>query len=306
MRVRSSGLVTAIGLFTLIPVPPCQSIDRDVARRAMASFPTVGLIVGAVAGLVDVGVTALASPLFGAVAGLVVLAAMTGGLHLDGLADTADGLGSRKPAEEALAIMKRSDIGPMGVVALVLTLLVDVAALAHVGTAALAHAGTAALAHVGTAALTEIGGVGVTQAGAGPGSGAPPGAAGGVPIAWTPMALVVAAASARTPILVATMPKVSTARPGGFGALFQGSSSAASVTANAVVTAVLSAGVGWLVAGLGGLVALTGGWLAAQLVGWWWQSRLYRRFGGMTGDTFGSIIEVSQAAFLVVTALVIW
>jgi adenosylcobinamide-GDP ribazoletransferase len=56
---------------------------------------------------------------------------LTRGLHLDGLADLADGLGSRKPAEQALEIMKRSDVGPFGVVTLVLTLLVQVSALAR-------------------------------------------------------------------------------------------------------------------------------------------------------------------------------
>jgi len=62
---------------------------------------------------------------------VAALALLTRGLHLDGLADTADGLGSRRPAGEALAIMKRSDIGPFGVVTLVLTLLIQVAALAQ-------------------------------------------------------------------------------------------------------------------------------------------------------------------------------
>jgi len=63
---------------------------------------------------------------------LATLAAVTGAMHLDGLADTADGIGSRRPAEEALTIMKRSDIGPMGVAALVLVLLTD-AAVATIG-----------------------------------------------------------------------------------------------------------------------------------------------------------------------------
>ncbi|NEC49139.1 adenosylcobinamide-GDP ribazoletransferase, partial [Actinospica acidiphila] len=58
-------------------------------------------------------------------------AALTRGLHLDGLADTADGLGSGRPAEDALRIMKQSDVGPFGVLTLVLVLLVQVAALAQ-------------------------------------------------------------------------------------------------------------------------------------------------------------------------------
>jgi adenosylcobinamide-GDP ribazoletransferase len=57
-------------------------------------------------------------------------ALLTRGLHLDGLADTIDALGSYRPAEAALAIMRRPDIGPFGVVALVLTLLAQSASLA--------------------------------------------------------------------------------------------------------------------------------------------------------------------------------
>ena len=57
------------------------------------------------------------------------LALLTRCLHLDGLADTADGLGSGAPAARALEIMRQSDIGPFGVVALIFVLGADVAAL---------------------------------------------------------------------------------------------------------------------------------------------------------------------------------
>jgi adenosylcobinamide-GDP ribazoletransferase len=69
--------------------------------------------------------------LLAAVASVGALAGLTRGLHLDGLADVADGLGSGKPADEALGIMKQSDIGPFGVLVLVLVLLGQVAALAQ-------------------------------------------------------------------------------------------------------------------------------------------------------------------------------
>ena len=68
-------------------------------------------------------------PLLLAALAVAALAWLTRALHLDGLADTADALGSGRPADQALAIARRSDIGPFGVVTLVLVLLVQVAAL---------------------------------------------------------------------------------------------------------------------------------------------------------------------------------
>jgi adenosylcobinamide-GDP ribazoletransferase len=68
--------------------------------------------------------------LVGAFLAIAVLAVLTRALHLDGLADTADGLGSRAPADRALEIMRQSDIGPFGVLAVLFVVGLDVAALA--------------------------------------------------------------------------------------------------------------------------------------------------------------------------------
>jgi adenosylcobinamide-GDP ribazoletransferase len=129
------GLRLAVTLLTVIPLNgsrgASQPPSRRVAGAAMTWAPAVGLLLGAAAaGVLEVA-TRLghAGPLLGAVLAVTALALLTRGLHLDGLADLADGLGSRQPAEQALAIMKRSDIGPFGVVTLVLTLGVQVAAL---------------------------------------------------------------------------------------------------------------------------------------------------------------------------------
>lgn len=120
------------------------------AGRAMVCAPLVGLLLGAVAA----GVMALCDragqpPLLAAALGVASLAVLTRGLHLDGLADTADGLGSGRPATEALAVMRSGDVGPFGVVTLVLSLLVQVAAAAQAGPLALLAAAT-----VGRVAMT--------------------------------------------------------------------------------------------------------------------------------------------------------
>lgn len=129
--LAAGGLRLALSLLTVLPVR-CDRVDRETAREAMALAPVAGLAVGLAAALVTVVAGFLhAGGLLAAALAVAMMALITRGLHLDGLADLADGLGSGRPAGEALTIMKRSDIGPFGVVALVLTLLIQVAALAQ-------------------------------------------------------------------------------------------------------------------------------------------------------------------------------
>lgn len=139
----------AVGTLSVLPAPMPRTVDRGVAGRAMTFAPGVGLVLGGIAAGVVAAVDALRpdAPLLAAVLGVVVLMGLSGGLHLDGLADTADGLGSRRDRETMLRIMKRGDVGPFGVLTLVGVLLVDVAALAAciqagVGWQALLIAGT--------------------------------------------------------------------------------------------------------------------------------------------------------------------
>ncbi|GAA4610861.1 adenosylcobinamide-GDP ribazoletransferase [Actinoallomurus liliacearum] len=127
----SEGLRLAVSLLTVVPVR-CGRVDREIARRAMTLAPVAGLLVGGAAAVVVTVAGRLgAGPLLGAAVAVGAMALLTRGLHLDGLADLADGLGSGRPAEDALSIMKRSDIGPFGVITLVFTLLIQVAALAQ-------------------------------------------------------------------------------------------------------------------------------------------------------------------------------
>ncbi|MGP3685512.1 adenosylcobinamide-GDP ribazoletransferase [Streptomyces sp. IBSNAI002] len=123
------GVRFAFGTLTVLPARITRW-DRPAARTGMACAPLAGLVVGLLAAVPGALLLVLGGgPLLAAAVTVAVPAALTRGLHLDGLADTADGLGSAKPAAEALRIMKQSDIGPFGVVALVLALLVQVAAL---------------------------------------------------------------------------------------------------------------------------------------------------------------------------------
>ena len=125
--VRWTGPLESAALLTAVPVPPrLAASTRGVLRWA----PLVGLLLGGPATGVAVLGARWISPLAGAVLAVAVLALLTRGLHLDGLADTADGLGPLRDRERALQVMHQSDVGPFGVVTLVLTLLLQVAGAA--------------------------------------------------------------------------------------------------------------------------------------------------------------------------------
>lgn len=123
------GLRLATGLLTVIPVRPPQDLDRRTARNAMLAAPLVVLPVSLAAALLGWCALWLGLPVL--LAGLVSVAVMvlvTRAMHADGLADTVDGLGSARPREQALEIMRSGDVGPMGVTALVLVYLAQVVA----------------------------------------------------------------------------------------------------------------------------------------------------------------------------------
>lgn len=147
------GLRFAFGTLTVFPVRVTRW-DRQAARGGMLCAPLAGLAVGAAAAAVGLVLLFLgAGGLLAAVATVAVPAVLTRGLHLDGLADTADGLGSGKPAEDALRIMKQSDIGPFGVLTLVLALLAQVAALAQAYDASWTRGACAAVVSAAVARL---------------------------------------------------------------------------------------------------------------------------------------------------------
>jgi adenosylcobinamide-GDP ribazoletransferase len=125
------GLRLALTTLTVLPVRAGR-VDRRAAAVAMSVAPVVGVLLGLLLAGIDAGLTRFAPPLL---AGAVTVAAgvlLTRGLHLDGLADTADALGSYRSGEAALEVMKKPDIGPFGAAAVVLALLIQAAAISPV------------------------------------------------------------------------------------------------------------------------------------------------------------------------------
>ena len=219
------------------------------AVGALLAAPAAGLMLA-----VEAGGDSVPRRLLGATLATAALAVLTGGLHLDGLADTADGLGSRRPAQEALDVMRRSDTGPMGVAALALTLLVQVTSLASLQPRWLSAA-----------------------------------------------ALFTAVITGRVAVVLASGSPA--ARPGGFGALVAGTTRRSARWAAAVVLLGIVGAAGAAAGGLPlatrGLAAAVSGLAVAAVL----RRTACRRLGGMTGDVFGAMIELSSATVLLAAVL---
>ncbi len=140
------ALRLCLGTLTVLPVRPPGRVDRRVAGLAMALAPIAAAVLAVVAGPALWLLGQVLSPVLAAALTIGLLALLTRGMHLDGLADTADGLGSGGPADRALDVMRRGDVGPFGVVTLVVVLLVQVAALGSLGPGRSAAALTVGLA----------------------------------------------------------------------------------------------------------------------------------------------------------------
>ncbi|WP_319524715.1 adenosylcobinamide-GDP ribazoletransferase [uncultured Desulfosarcina sp.] len=124
-----NALIASLQFISAIPLGRPRPFDP---RGIIVSFPLAGLVIGVVLAICDWIFTALWTPAVAGVLDTVLLAAITGALHLDGLADMADGLYGRREREKALAIMKDSRVGAMGLVAVVCVLLTKSTALGHV------------------------------------------------------------------------------------------------------------------------------------------------------------------------------
>ncbi|MBO9998106.1 MAG: adenosylcobinamide-GDP ribazoletransferase [Cyanobacteria bacterium SID2] len=240
----------AVAFYTCLPIPPTWTLDFN----GMARFaPLVGLLIGGMLGSIDWTLAELGMPVLTRSAAVVAIAiAVTGGLHLDGAIDTADGLAVPDP-QRRLAVMRDSVVGAFGAMAAIAIVLLKTVALAD-------------LSVDRTLALMAACGWG----------------------RWGQVVAIV-----RYPYL----------RPSGKGAIHKASiRSAVDLIPGGLLLLGLSIiqilltpdrwlfGIGMALGG-SSIAVLTGAWLNARL-------------GGHTGDTYGAVVEWTEALLLcLLTAL---
>lgn len=267
------GWRLALGTLTRLPVPAPRRVDRPTAAAAMLLSPVVALAPAAL--VVLALLVALLRPGIAPVAAVLAVAAMallTGGLHLDGLADTADGLAAagKHGRERGLAVMREGDTGPAAVTAVALVLLLDVAALAALPGLALDVA---------------------------------PASAGGASVPATVVAVVVGVpvVLSRTVLPWACLTVLPAARRDGLGVGVAGTVAPWRATLVSLVVLVAAAG-GHLLLGVP-LAGLVGAVLGATLPVAWLLARARTRLGGVTGDVLGAAVELALAGALAGTAV---
>ena len=145
MTIRS--LRAAVSFLTVLPV---ANVDGGPGERlGRAYFPAIGALIGLVAGGTFALLSSLTAPLLAAACAIAVHSILTGAIHLDGLADCADGLLGGGDSARRLEVMRDPRLGSFGVTAIVIVLLLEVAAISSMSPAR------------GLAALVIAGGLGV-------------------------------------------------------------------------------------------------------------------------------------------------
>ena len=123
------GALIAFEFLTPLRLRRVQTYDDRLFAEALGWYPLAGLLIGAMLVLADRGLSLLLPPGPTAVLLVALLALASGGLHLDGVADTADGMAVQGDRAARLGVMSEGNTGPAGVMALVLVLLAEWAAL---------------------------------------------------------------------------------------------------------------------------------------------------------------------------------
>ncbi|APG27457.1 cobalamin 5'-phosphate synthase [Syntrophotalea acetylenivorans] len=126
------SLFAALSFLTVVPLPaPWHGTERELSRSPVW-FPLVGALIGGAVALFDFGLGLFLPTTVVSTFSVLAMLVASGGLHMDGLADTADGFFSSRSRDRMLEIMRDSRSGPMGVMAICSLLLLKIVTLAAV------------------------------------------------------------------------------------------------------------------------------------------------------------------------------
>ncbi len=271
MRLWGEACAAAFQFLTRLPVPVKLDYNDALFRRSVVFYPFVGLVLGLITAAAGLLLTSVLPPLPGAALLLGLWVLLTGALHLDGLMDTADGILSHRSRERMLEIMKDSRVGAMGVIAAVLVLLLK------------------------WSLLTEL---------------LPAAAAGGHGNLWLLLALVPLWSRWYMVVAIACWPYARQAGSG-MGGFFRGvgagHAAGSGLMALLLSLCVIAAGEAfgglslpfWHMVGIVVIllaVTMGAGVLMSVLI--------HRKLGGLTGDTYGAMNELLEAALLLVLVLI--
>lgn len=262
------SLRLALSFLTILPLPALRGpVSEDDLTRSAGAFVAVGLLQGLLLVLADLGFGYLFHPDLALVLVLLTAVLLSGGFHLDGLADTCDALAVKSSGDPAadrqrrLAAMKDSATGAMGVLAMVFALALKFKALQS-----LSHGSFAAY--------------------------------------YTSLLLLPMAGKWA---MLAVMPAARPARPDGLGRLFLGRVGLRQLLSGGLTFYLLlllpALGVASFLPPHSWLFYLSLPPLLA-LAALWWSSFLQRRFGGLSGDNLGAINELAEIFFLL--AVIVW
>ena len=124
-----AAFLAALRFLTIVPIKWNTEHDGDYFRQSLLFFPAIGLLIGAFGYLLTLfSLWIFPQPVVACIV-ICYLAIVSGGLHLDGLSDSGDGLLSSRPRDRSMEIMKDSRVGAMGVIVTVLVLLAKFSAL---------------------------------------------------------------------------------------------------------------------------------------------------------------------------------
>ena len=126
------GFLAAVGFLTRIPIGVALQADAEQLGRSSPYFPLVGGVIGLALAMTDRLASRFFVPAVVSAIDLAMIFVLTGGMHLDGLIDTADGLLSGRGKERILEIMRDSRVGAMGVIAGILLVILKFSLLTAV------------------------------------------------------------------------------------------------------------------------------------------------------------------------------